>query len=75
MTQRAFSGGAARLDAPLRAWALRVVARRGKPIAVLTLARRLAGALYALLRDGMVFAPRRSTPPATDATLAGAATV
>ena len=34
----------------LRAWALRIVARRGKHIAVVALARRLAGILYALLR-------------------------
>jgi transposase len=44
----------------LRAWALRIAARRGKQIAVVALARRLAGILYALLRDGTVFTPRRS---------------
>jgi transposase len=44
----------------LRAWALRIAVRRGKHIAVVALARRLAGILYALLRDGTVFAPRRS---------------
>ena len=32
----------------LRAWALRIAARRGKQIAVVALARRLAGILYAL---------------------------
>jgi transposase len=45
----------------LRTWALRIVARRGKHVAVVALARRLAGILYALLRDGTVYAPR---PPA-----------
>jgi transposase len=44
----------------LRTWALRIAARRGKHIAVVALARRLAGILYALLRDGTVFEPRRS---------------
>ncbi len=44
----------------LRAWALRIAARRGKHVAVVALARRLAGILYALLRDGSVFDPRRS---------------
>jgi len=44
----------------LRAWALRIAVRRGKPVAVVALARRLAGILYALLRDGTVFEPRRS---------------
>jgi len=37
---------------PLALWANRVEARRGKKIAVTALARRLAGVLYALWRDG-----------------------
>jgi len=41
-------------------WALRIAARRGKHVAVVALARRLAGILYALLRDGTVYAPRRA---------------
>jgi transposase len=41
----------------LRTWALRIAARRGKQVAVVALARRLAGILYALLRDGSVFEP------------------
>ena len=47
----------------LQTWALRIAARRGKQIAVVALARRLAGILYALLRDGSVFAPQRGRPP------------
>ncbi|OGK77208.1 MAG: hypothetical protein A2X52_02845 [Candidatus Rokubacteria bacterium GWC2_70_16] len=43
----------------LRTWALRIATRRGKHVAVVALARRLAGILYALLRDGTVYAPRR----------------
>jgi len=43
----------------LRTWALRIAARRGKQVAVVALARRLAGILYALLRDGTVFEPQR----------------
>jgi transposase len=46
----------------LRTWALRIAARRGKQIAVVALARRLAGILYALLRDGRVFEPPRVRP-------------
>ncbi len=38
--------------AALRAWALTLAARRGKRIAVVALARRLAGILYAMWRDG-----------------------
>src|SRR5207247_7434999 len=37
--------------AALRAWALTIAARRGKRIAVVALARRLAGLLYAMWRD------------------------
>ena len=47
----------------LRLWALHIAVRRGKPIATVALARRLAGILYALLRDGSVFAPRRARHP------------
>jgi len=47
----------------LRTWALRIATRRGKQVAVVALARRLAGILYALLRDGSVFAPPRVRPP------------
>jgi len=47
----------------LRTWALRIAARRGKQVAVVALARRLAGILYALLRDGRVFEPQRVRPP------------
>src|SRR6266508_954280 len=42
----------------LRRWALRIAARRGKQIAVVALARRVAGILYALLRDGTVYEAR-----------------
>lgn len=44
---------------PLRTWAQRVAARRGKGIAVVALARRLAGILFALWRDGTRFDPAR----------------
>lgn len=37
--------------AALRAWALTIAARRGKRIAVVALARRLAGIVYAMWRD------------------------
>ncbi len=38
--------------AALRSWALLIAARRGKRIAVVALARRLSGILYAMWRDG-----------------------
>ena len=47
----------------LRTWALGIAARRGKHVAVVALARRLAGILYALLRDASVFTPRAAPHP------------
>lgn len=41
--------------AALKAWALLIAARRGKRIAAVALARRLAGILYAMWRDGSPF--------------------
>jgi transposase len=47
--------------APLRAWALRIATRRGRPRAVVALARRLAGILFAMMRDETVYNPSRLT--------------
>jgi transposase len=41
--------------AHLREWAERIAARRGKKIAIVALARKLAGVLFAMLRDGAVY--------------------
>jgi transposase len=41
--------------AALRAWAVLIAARRGKRIAVVALARRLAGILYAMWRDNSAY--------------------
>ena len=41
--------------AALRAWALTIAARRGNRIAVVALARRLAGIVFGMWRDGRVF--------------------
>jgi transposase len=38
--------------AGLRAWAEQIAARRGRSVAAVALARRLAGILYAMWRDG-----------------------
>jgi transposase len=46
----------ARTD-PLQRWALVIAERRRKPIAVVALARRLAGVLWAMWRDGTVYDP------------------
>jgi transposase len=44
---------------PLRSWAHGVERRRGKRIAVVALARRLAGVLWAMWRDGRPYDPAR----------------
>jgi len=54
----------------LRTWALRIAARRSKSVAVVALARRLAGILYARLRDGTVFEPQRVRHPGRPAAAA-----
>jgi transposase len=41
----------------LRAWAERIALRRGRKVAVVALARRLAGILYAMMRDGTDYTP------------------
>jgi transposase len=43
--------------AALHAWALRIKERRGAKVAAVALARKLAGILYAMWRDGRDFAP------------------
>ena len=43
--------------AALRAWARSIAARRGQRVAVIALARRLAGILFALWRDGVPYDP------------------
>jgi transposase len=45
--------------AELREWAMRIAVRRGKKVAVVALARRLAGILYAMLRDSSTYDPQR----------------
>jgi transposase len=44
---------------PLVQWARRVEQRRGRTIAIVALARKLAGILFALWRDGTTYDPRR----------------
>jgi transposase len=48
---------------PLRQWAERIQARRGKRIAIVALARKLAGLLYAMWRDERDYEPIRAPGP------------
>lgn len=45
-------------DDPLKTWATQVAQRRGRRIAVVALARRLSGVLWAMWRDGRVYDPQ-----------------
>ena len=48
--------------AALRAWAKAIAIRRGKKIAIVALARRLARILYAMWRDAVDYQPERVRP-------------
>jgi transposase len=50
---------------PMVQWALQVAFRRGKKVAIVALARKLAGILYAMWRDGTNYDPSQgaSQPP------------
>jgi transposase len=56
--------------APLRAWAQALARRRGKKIAAVALARRLARTLFAMWRDETEYQPTRTQPrrPQAEAT-------
>jgi transposase len=55
--------------AGLKAWAEQIAVRRGRRVAVVALARRLAGVLYAMWRDGSTYRVPRGRP-ATDSAAA-----
>jgi transposase len=59
LVQAAWSARRCRPDDPMVRWALEVEKRRGKRIAVVALARKLTGILYAIWRDGVEYDARR----------------
>ena len=48
---------------PMVQWATEVERRRGKFVAVVALARKMAGVLFAMWRDGKAYDPSRATQP------------
>jgi transposase len=50
---------------PLNAWADRIAARRGKRVAIVAMARPLAGILFAMWRSGTPYAARLRAAPAS----------
>jgi len=66
MIQAAWSARRARRpDAALKGWAAQVEQRRGKYIAVVALARKLVGILYALWRNGSTYDPQHARAEVT----------
>jgi transposase len=53
---------------PLRRWAQRVALRRGTKVGIVALARKLAGILYAMWRDGTTYEKREGRETAEVAT-------
>jgi transposase len=58
LVQAALSAKRYRRDDPMVQWALAVEARRGRNIATIALARKMAGILFALWRDGTAYDPK-----------------
>lgn len=59
LVQASWSALRTRPDDPMCRWALQVAHRRGKRIAVIALARKLAGILFAMWRDSTSYQPQR----------------
>ena len=55
LVQAAWAARRCKLDSPMVQWSREVEKRRGKNIAVVALARKIAGILFAMWRDGTVF--------------------
>ena len=60
LVQAAWAARRTRRQDPMHWWVDEVEKRRGTRVAVLALARKLAGILFAIWRDGTVYEPRRS---------------
>ena len=59
LVQAAHSVFRLRADDPLKRWGESIAERRGKRIAVIAVARRLVGILWAMWRDGSVYNPTK----------------
>jgi transposase len=67
LVQGAWSAMRVRHTDPMVIWALNIAQRRNRKIAAVALARKLAGILFALLRDGSCYQPARGATSAIDA--------
>jgi transposase len=66
LTQAAWSALRTRPNDPMVRWANQIALRRGKFIAVVALARKIAGILFALWRDGSSYRPSRGAQGTND---------
>jgi transposase len=65
LVQAAWSARRHRKNDPMVLWALEVEKRRGRHVAVVALARKIAGIMYAIWRDGSVYDAKRGAMPPT----------
>jgi transposase len=63
LVQAAHSIKLRRCQHPLVLWATKIQERRGRHIATVALARKLAGIMFALWRDGTTYTPERTARP------------
>jgi transposase len=63
LVQAAWAARRARGKHPMVNWSLEVEKRRGKRIAIVAFARKLAGILFALWRDGTFYSPLEGARP------------
>jgi transposase len=63
LIQGAWTAFRRRSNDPMVQWATQIAARRGKFVAVVALARKIAGILFALWRDGTSYRSTRSAMP------------
>ena len=54
-------------DEPIVRWAQQIAQRRGRPIAIVALARKLAGVMFAMWRDRTPYRPARAAHAPTEA--------
>jgi transposase len=66
LIQAAWSARRWRKNDPMVRWALEVERRRGRHVAVVALARKIAGIMYAIWRDQTEYDPTRGAAPIAD---------
>ncbi len=70
LVQAAWSAMRTRPNDPMVRWATRIAVRRKKHVAAVALARKMAGVMYALWRDGSNYNPMRAASLEEEASLA-----